>query len=203
MSNPIAEQARRTDFVHAVILGKAPPMPRPRAVLVPTMSTKAALAVAHRAYHLRQLYAVFRANIYSGGHGSPIERWKREARLELESAKIDAGYQGRPILGKGEPIDVLILQVWPLAKSHHRVRNPKPRKWQTAAIAGDWENVGKPVCDAATGILWHDDAQIARGMVEQVVAAQGELARLEIIARPLWDSPKRTRFEAERDALIL
>jgi hypothetical protein len=165
------------------------------------MSTAAALALAHRARNLRQLYALFRAQVYSGGHGSKIEKWKRDAAVELEIAKRQAGYYGRPLLPKGEALDVLILQVSPLAQSKHRVRKPPGRQWQTARAAGDWENVGKPVCDAATDILWHDDSQIARGMVEQVVGAQGEPARLEIIARPLWDSPELTRFEAALLAL--
>jgi Holliday junction resolvase RusA-like endonuclease len=195
----IAKLSARTDFVHAVIPGPPPPMPRPRSVLVPTMSTRPALALAHRARSLQQLYALFRASVYSGGHGSPIERWKSTAGALLRDAKHRAGYGTRPILPQGEPLEVLVLVVQPLAKSRHRKTPAKqPRRtWATKGGkgGGDWDNFGKPICDAANGILWVDDAQVARGMVEKVVAAQGEPPRLEVIATPLWDEASNTVFE--------
>jgi Holliday junction resolvase RusA-like endonuclease len=54
---------------------------------------------------------------------------------------------------------------------------PVPRSWpkrkQADALSGrlrptgkpDWDNVGKLYCDAAKGLLWHDDAQVVLATV--------------------------------------
>jgi Holliday junction resolvase RusA-like endonuclease len=194
----ILAAAHRTDFVHAVIPGHAPPAPRPRATIVPLASGPEVVARARNARNVGQLFSLFRASVYLP---PSIKAWKRQAEAHLENAKRQSGYGPRPILPEGEPLEVLILVVGELPKSKHRKRNPIPRRWQVSQRAGDFDNLAKPVCDAATGILWHDDRQVARATVEKIVGAQGEEPRLEIIARPLWDGPELTRFEQERDRI--
>jgi hypothetical protein len=186
--------------VYCRIDGLAPPAPRPRATLVPTARWPELIARARRATAMKHLAALFRPSVYSAPRDHPVTIWKRRARVMLLDARYQAGFDG-PLVKKGQPLEVLILRVRELAKSHHRKTSTIPRSWDTASGSGDWDNVGKPVCDAANGILWHDDCEIARAIVEEIVGAQGEPARLEIIARPLREIPERTRFEAERDQL--
>ncbi len=198
-ADPIREAAARTDYVYAVIPGPPLPMPRPRATLMPTASARELLARAHRARSLRDLYGCFRAHVYS--ETTAVKVWKRAAIWELELAKRAAGYGPRPILPTGEALDVLILVVAPLPKSAWRKTRAKwpQRVWlvRGGQSGGDWDNYAKSVCDAGNGILWPDDCQIARGMVETIRARQGEPPRTELLARPLWDSPDETIFERE------
>lgn len=186
--------------VYCRIDGPAPPAPRPRATLVPTGKWPELIARARRARKMKDLAALFRPSIYSAPRDHPVTAWKKAAREQLKTARNLAGFN-EPLVQKGQPIEVLILRVRELAKTHHRKTRTIPRSWDTASGSGDWDNVGKPVCDAANGILWHDDCEIARATVEEIVGAQGEPARLEIIARPLREIPERTRFEVERDEL--
>lgn len=188
-------------FFRAVILGPAPPQPRPRATLMPVAKAPVILAAAHRAQKIRDLMGLFRPQIYSAASNAPIGRWKKRAAGVLIRARQDAGYPPRPIFAKGEPLEVLVLVVGELPVSKHRKTIPPPRAWQTSLRAGDFDNIAKPICDVATGILWVDDSQIARATVEKIVGAQGEEPRLEMIVRPLRDRPERTLFETERDAL--
>jgi Holliday junction resolvase RusA-like endonuclease len=187
-------------LVYCRIAGHAPPQPRPRARLTPIGPFAELVRRARAAKKMADLLALFRAQVYSAPRDHPVTAWKKAARQQINTARNLAGFN-QPIAPKGRPLEVLILVVGELAKTHHRVRTPGVRRWETSPNAGDWENVAKPVCDAANGILWHDDSQIARGHVEQIVGAQGEPARLEILARPLVELPDRTRFEEIRDAL--
>ena len=171
-------------YVYACIGGNAPPQPRPRATLIPIGSGR------------------FRAQIYSAPRDHPVTAWKKKARERLILLRDAYGFAG-PIVDPGLPLEVIILSVRELPKSHHRKRQPVVRRWDTSANAGDWDNVAKPVCDAANGVLWHDDCEIARASVEQIVGAQDEAPRLEIIARPLRDIPERTRFQSELDLIQL
>lgn len=189
-------------LVYCRIDGLAPPAPRPRATLVPTGKWPELIARARRANAMKDLAALFRPSIYSAPRDHPVTVWKRDARAILLEARNQAGFDG-PLVARGQPLEVLILRVRELAKTHHRKTRSIPRSWDTAGSSGDWDNVGKPVCDAANGILWHDDCEIARGIVEEIVGAAGEPARLEIIARPLRQIPERTLFEVERDTLGL
>ncbi len=195
----IAHVARQIDYVYAVIPGPPLPMPRPLATIVPTASARATLARAHRARSLRDLYGCFRAQIVS--QRTAVKVWKRAAEVALEVAKRQAGYGPRPILPTGEALDVLILIVTPLPKSAWRKTATywPQRVWlvRGGQSGGDWDNYAKTVCDAGNGILWPDDCQIARGMVETIRARQGEPPRTELLARPLWDSPDDTIFERE------
>lgn len=71
---------------------------------------------------------------------------------------------------------------------------PVPRSWskrkQADALAGrllhtgkpDWDNVGKLVADACTGLLWQDDSQVAQATVrKRYGAAPHVLLRVQSI----------------------
>lgn len=49
----------------------------------------------------------------------------------------------------------------------------------------DWDNLGKGVCDALTGLLWEDDDQVVDGHVAKRYAAPGEQPHTRIVARSL------------------
>lgn len=96
--------------------------------------------------------------------------WKGMARVAMQEA-------GAPYIPEG-PIAVVIRAFHTCPKGDHRKREPAPRRWR--AKRPDLENVAKAVLDAATGVLWADDAQVARLLVEQFTAAQGVAPRVEI-----------------------
>jgi hypothetical protein len=194
----LAEVTILPEYVHAVLYGEAPPSPRARATIVPVAPLAKLLARARHATKMSHLASLFRAQLYMG-RASRCEVWKRDTKRVLASA-ADASKLPEwdlPVFPDGQALDVLILVVAPLPKGAHRVRTPPPRRWLTSLRSGDWDNIGKPICDAATGILWRDDVLIARGQVEKVRAAQGESPRLEILARPLQEGPEWTHLEQE------
>jgi Holliday junction resolvase RusA-like endonuclease len=100
--------------------------------------------------------------------------WKNAAGWLLASAmRVEARARGERGLDAGAPL------TGPLA-AHVRAVFPRatrdgvgPRAWNTKA-QGDVDNVAKAVLDAANGIGFIDDRQVARLVVEKVVAAAGE-----------------------------
>lgn len=78
-----------------------------------------------------------------------------------------------------DPVSVLIRATFRLANTRHRKRHPVRTAWR--AQRPDIENVAKAILDAATGVLWNDDSQVVRLVIEKVTAAQGEAPRLELI----------------------
>lgn len=99
--------------------------------------------------------------------------WKGSARWQMKAA-LDGGDLPFP---EG-PLEVRILAVHRCPKSRHRKTMEVPRVWRDKTP--DAENVAKAVLDAATGVLWHDDAQVARLVIAQVTGAQGEAPRVEV-----------------------
>lgn len=97
--------------------------------------------------------------------------WKAEARRQLA-----AQHEGPPLEG---PLSVTIVASWEVPKSRHRVRTPVPASWRTAKP--DADNVSKSVLDAANGLIWGDDAQVAQLHVHKVTAPQGEPGGLLIL----------------------
>jgi Holliday junction resolvase RusA-like endonuclease len=190
----LAQVTMCAEYVHAVIYGPAPPSPRARATIVPVAPLPKLLARARHATKMSHLVSLFRAQLYMG-RASKCEVWKHDVARCLSRAGAEATFEGP--WWSPQPLEILILVVAPLPKGDHRIQKPPPRKWLTSLRSGDWDNLGKPICDAANGILWRDDVFIARASVEKVRAAQGETARLEILARPLQDSPDETRLESQ------
>lgn len=101
--------------------------------------------------------------------------WKGAARVAMMAARQT------PILDG--PIAVEILAVHSCPRTDYRKREPMPRRFRDRRP--DIENVVKSCLDAATGILWRDDAQIAQLFVEQMTGAQDEPPRVELVARSL------------------
>lgn len=108
---------------------------------------------------------------------SASRSWKGAARYQMQ-AELD----GRDLIADG-PVSVVIRAFHPCPKSDYRKRTPAPLRWR--AKRPDAENVAKACLDAATGVLWMDDAQVARLVVEQFTAAQGEAPRVEMEVRDL------------------
>lgn len=98
--------------------------------------------------------------------------WKGAARVQMEAA-----LNGRAPILEG-PVFVTVRAFHACPTTDHRKRVPAPRRWR--AKRPDLENVAKAVLDAATGVLWRDDAQIARLVIEQFTCGQNEAPRLEI-----------------------
>jgi Holliday junction resolvase RusA-like endonuclease len=191
----LREAAALRDYVYAVIPGPPLPSPRLRATVAPTAPFLVLRRRASSATNMRDLTSCFRARVYQGS--DKIRAWSKLAALELERAKAESGYR---ILPADYPIEILILVVAHLPRSAERKTLSKQpgRRWLVSRGGGDADNFIKPILDAATGILWDDDCQIARVTAETVRAAQGEEPRLEMLALPLGDSPNQTAFEHKR-----
>lgn len=104
--------------------------------------------------------------------------WKAAARDTMAQALT-----GGAILYPEGPCAVHVLAVFSCPPSQFRKRDPWPRR--PHAKRPDSENVAKAVLDAGTGILWSDDSQVARLVVEKVIGAQGEAPYVEVRVGPL------------------
>jgi len=194
-----------TEYLHVRLDIDPLPAPRPRTAMTPALGGSGMMSVCRQALALyeagekgqamRKLFALFHARIHNPRE---YEKWKSAVASALEHARRGK-FGDRPIVRQGEALEVMILCVFPLPKSLWRKTASKQpgRSWHAKASQGDWDNLGKPVCDAATGVLWHDDCQVARGTVEKLVGAQGERPRVELLVRPIMDAPTETLLEAE------
>lgn len=106
--------------------------------------------------------------------------WKERAAGEFFATVARAGLK-RPVFGG--PVELWILAVFACPRSEHRKRNPPKRR--PRATAPDAENVAKAVMDAGKNILWRDDGQVARLVVEKVFGAQDEAPCVEVVVREL------------------
>lgn len=126
--------------------------------------------------------------------------WKRTAaatmRLALSTQRLQAP------LFKDVPLELHVLALFSCPKSHHRKREPLPRRPLLEETYGDVDNLAKAVMDAGNGLLWPDDAQVVRLVSEKLYAAQGEPPRVLLMVRPLplelWTELRRlATLEAE------
>jgi len=106
--------------------------------------------------------------------------WKGAAQVHLVEAM-----GGAPLFAG--PLEVEMLAVFALPKGQER-RQPVARQWH-AKRGGDSDNLAKAVLDAATGVVWGDDSQVARLIVRKVVGSQGEAPHVELLVRTLTDGP--------------
>lgn len=187
----------RWEAVHVVVPGPTPPQPRPRATMVPLYKTAELLRRAAKAEKMAEVMKLFRPSVYGLPSKHPLNGWKLDVRNALRAAvPFD-----RDVLWMDEPLRVEIFVVTELPKSEARKTNPKGRAWQTSARQGDLDNLAKPILDVSTGVLWQDDRQLAAMFVQKVRGAQSEQGRLEMIARPIGEDPRATRFEQELSQL--
>ena len=120
------------------------------------------------------------ASVYTPTTGA-YATWKRVAMEAMRTASMDIPqYAG-----------ALYVQLWfvmPLPKSKHRKTSPVKRMPCTSAAHGDIDNLVKGPLDAANGILWHDDRQVARIMAVKYVGAQGEEPYVKMRVAPIEDA---------------
>lgn len=161
--------------LHVIVPGLCPPAPRPRARI---------MGSGNKTF----------AQIYTPKSGSYAE-WKRAAVVYIMRARGPAG--AYPILD--DPIHVRLLFVIPLAESNHRKTRFVLREFCRMQTYGDVDNLAKGPLDAATGILWKDDSDVARLDVEKIVGEQGEPPRTEmLVSRLPREAATRTHFERVR-----
>lgn len=84
---------------------------------------------------------------------------------------------------KGVSLRLDLQLVFSRPKAMTRKTRPNPRAWHTARP--DADNVCKAVKDALSGIVYHDDSQVAVEQVAKFYAAGGEQPHTEIRLREL------------------
>lgn len=104
--------------------------------------------------------------------------WKGAAQVHMLEALERAGLMPGFFVG---PVELRVVAVWRCPKGRERKTSPAPRAWK--ASRPDCDNVAKCLMDAANAILFADDAQVVRLIVEKHVAAQGEEPRVEVQVR--------------------
>ena len=104
--------------------------------------------------------------------------WKAEARAAMVAARA-----GNALPFAEGALMVVIWAAFTCPKGEHRKREPRPPRWKHTKP--DAENVAKAVLDAATGVLWTDDAQVARLDVRKMHAAQGDAPHVIVSVQPL------------------
>ena len=85
------------------------------------------------------------------------------------------------------PVAVNITAMFTCPQGDFRKRRPLPRRWHSKRP--DAENITKAVLDAATGILWLDDSQVAWLKVRKIIGRQGEAPGVWLEVRALDDPP--------------
>lgn len=98
--------------------------------------------------------------------------WKAYAATYMQAAMCEAEIE--PMVG---PVELRVTAWWALKKAP-RIAALRPKR-------PDADNVAKAVKDAASGVLWIDDAQVVRMLVEKWQAPQGEPARVEVVVQQL------------------
>lgn len=123
--------------------------------------------------------------------------WKGAAQVHYQEALERAGASA-PFFAEGA-LELVVVAVFTCPKSA-----PKRLSGARRLKAGrpDPDNLAKCVMDAANGILWTDDSQIARLVVEKWIGAAGEAPRVELLVRALEPQPvvaqARELFEEAR-----
>ncbi len=111
----------------------------------------------------------------------PVNEFKAAIRLACAAA-----HQGEPLAG---PLAMTARFVFPRPKSMTR-KSGNLGLWK--ASKPDWDNVGKALADALTGLLWADDAQLAIVTIHKRIAGDGEQAGASVEVRGLAQSGKES-----------
>jgi len=109
----------------------------------------------------------------------PVNLFKREVRLAARRA-----YQGKPIDG---PLELWLTFIFPRPKIRRWKTKPMPRTWYIKTP--DVDNLAKAVMDALTGLIWHDDKQVARSKQDKFEAAGLETPMVAIAVESLEGEP--------------
>jgi Holliday junction resolvase RusA-like endonuclease len=81
------------------------------------------------------------------------------------------------------PVSLQLVAGFSMPKSRWRKKVPRPTEWHTKRP--DLDNVIKAVKDAAKGILWHDDSQVATLAATKMTLEQGRGPYLRVSVRQL------------------
>jgi len=106
--------------------------------------------------------------------------WKATAQDHMRHAMAGA----EPMRG---PVECSITADFTCPKSDWRKREPVIARWH--AKKPDAENVAKAILDAATGVVWLDDAQVSKLQVSKVIAPQGAAPGVRVVVRALEVKP--------------
>jgi len=93
------------------------------------------------------------------------------AQQAMKEAALDGLLSG--------PIIMRARFAFPLAKSHYRKRSPVETKYRDKKP--DLDNISKALTDGCEGIIYLNDSQIAKMVVEKVTLAQGEPAYTSVL----------------------
>lgn len=104
------------------------------------------------------------------------KEWKGQARWQAKRILDENGVDGLPF--PEGPVHVIIRAFHSCPKADRRKTMEVPARWR--AKRPDIENIAKAVLDALTSVLWTDDAQVARLVVEHKTAGQHEAPRVEL-----------------------
>jgi hypothetical protein len=163
----------KTSLVLPVVgppLQGAPPLPKVYEVRIPGEPFAQPRA--------RAAVVAGRAIIYDPGKAKAWKNQAREVMLDRTGRPGTIPGTGRPgafgLMAEPfeGPVTLEVLAVFTCPKSDHRTREPRGRRWHVKKP--DADNVLKAVKDAAKGVLWFDDSQVARETCTKIIAAQGE-----------------------------
>lgn len=101
--------------------------------------------------------------------------WKAAAQSHMAAALTAAGLSS-PFVSTG-PVGLEIRALYACLKGDRR---KKPRGLRRKSTRPDVDNLAKAVKDAAKGVLWIDDAQVAEMSIVKLYAPQDDPPRVEI-----------------------
>lgn len=107
----------------------------------------------------------------------PVQSYKDSIRKAAREV-----HHGPPLTG---PLKVDVVAVFPRLKSMRKKTRPMLREWKSTKPDND--NMEKAVWDALTGLLWHDDSQIADNRFRKFFADGQEIPHLIVIVQPIID----------------
>ena len=113
-----------------------------------------------------------RTVVLPNGKRSSYTPARTRAYEELIGQHYRAAYPGRKMIPAGIPLSVEVV-AW--------LKPQKGRAWPTGRPDGD--NLCKAACDAATGLVFADDAQVVRMVVEKRYSGAPTGQGMEITVR--------------------
>jgi Holliday junction resolvase RusA-like endonuclease len=108
--------------------------------------------------------------------------WKGVAQVHVLAA---LGPFPRPLFPDG-PVELTVRAYWALPRSRWRLKAPVPARWRPQRPDGS--NVLKACEDALNGLLYSDDSQVVRAVVETWTAGQGQAPCVKIEAREIGEA---------------
>lgn len=98
--------------------------------------------------------------------------WKGVAQVHMREAIARNDHDFTALPHSEGPLQVHVTAVYTCPKSAWRKRDPLPRRRKVSKP--DADNIGKACLDAGNGLLYLDDSQVARLVVDKFIGAQGE-----------------------------